>query len=138
MSRGTWVLALLLVALALHLGITRPAARAQGMALLRRVSRMDLPDGTPGDDVARLRRALLESLRDQPVSGVRLAVSAARPPLAAQARVEATGSFDDVVRLTGRLVRPGAGLVLARVTMAATPGGLDLLVEGASLLAASP
>jgi len=156
--------ALLLGALLLHWLVARPAARenaaaqAEAARLRRealslqgqvdalekalaeeaRIVRMDLPEGAPKDAVARLRMALLESLQGQPVSGVRLAVSASSPPAAAKGRVEATGSFSDLVRLSGRLVRPGAGLVLERMTLGPTSRGLTLQVEGVSVEGRAP
>jgi hypothetical protein len=114
--------------------LARIASRERAAAASARASHMDVPAGTQADAVARLRRSLLDSLRGQPVSGVRLSVSPASPPLAAKARVTAEGSFADVVRLSGRLVRPGAGFVLQRVRMApARGGGLVLDVDGVSV-----
>ena len=162
--RGLSVL-LLLGALAVHVGFARPTWReeavlteqahaldAEKQALLDRVAalerafvqsaratRMELPPGTSDDAVGRLRRSLLESLRGRPVSGVRLAVTPARPPLAAEGRLRAEGTFADIVRLSGHLVRPGAGFVLKNVRLARTPhGSLALEVEGLSVLEDAP
>jgi len=162
--RGLSVL-LLLGAVAVHVGLARPAwreeavhteqahaLRAEKQALLGRVAalertdvlsaratRMELPPLANDDAVARLRRSLLESLRGQPVVRVRLAVAPARPPLAAEGRLQAEGTFADVVRLSGHLVRPGAGFVLKRVRIAPTPhGSLALEVEGMSVLEEVP
>ncbi|HVQ28657.1 MAG TPA: hypothetical protein VMV21_03710 [Vicinamibacteria bacterium] len=100
---------------------------------------MEDPAGANDDAVARLRRSLLESLRGQPVSSVRLEVTPARPPLAAEGRMRAEGSFAEVVRLTGHLVRPGAGFVLKGVRLTRTPqGNVALEVEGMSVAAGAP
>jgi hypothetical protein len=156
---------LLLAALAVHVGLGRPAWReeaalaerasslgAERQALLDRVAaleradvlaarstRMELPPGANDDGVARLRRSLLESLQGQAVSGVRLAVAPAPPPLAAEGHLQAEGTFAEVVQLSGQLVRPGAGFVLKRVRLAPTPhGSLALEVEGVSVLEEAP
>jgi hypothetical protein len=115
------------------------ASRERAAAASARASRMDVLPGTSADAVARLRRSLLDSLRGQSVYNVRLAVTPGRPPLAAEARLSAEGSFADVVRLSGRLVRPGAGFVLRRVRMApARDGGLVLDVDGVSVESEGP
>jgi hypothetical protein len=70
---------------------------------------------------------------------VRLEVTPARPPLAAEGRMRAEGSFAEVVRLTGHLVRPGAGFVLKGVRLTRTPqGNVALEVEGMSVAAGAP
>ena len=152
--------AVLLAALAVHLGLARPAWRElealtgkanalgdekqallhrvaaldRGDVLTARATHMEVPPGVGDDDVARLRRSLLESLRGQAVSGVRLAVAPAAAPLAAEGRLQAEGTFAAVVGLSGQLVRPGAGFVLKRVRIAPTPrGSLALEVEGVSV-----
>ena len=100
---------------------------------------MEAEEGRKGDAVARLRRSLLESLRGQPVTGVHLEVVPARTPLAAEGRLRAEGSFTDVVRLSGHLVRPGAGFVLKNVRLARTRrGSLTLEVDGMSVLEGTP
>jgi hypothetical protein len=100
----------------------------------RQAMRMELPEGSPKDAVGRLRHSLLESVRDQPVSGVRLAVSGGQAPVLAQGTFRAEGSFADMVLLSGRLVRPGSGLVLSRVRFSPTrAGGVALEVEGMSV-----
>lgn len=115
------------------------ASRERAAAASARASRMDVQPGTGADAVARLRRSLLDSLRGQPVTKVRLAVTPGRPPLAAEARLTAEGSFAEVVRLSGRLVRPGAGLVLRHVRFTpARDGGLTLDVDGVSVESEAP
>lgn len=109
-------------------------AHERALARGRRAVRMDLPAGATEDALGRLRRSLLESVRDQPVSGVRLAVSPARAPLLAEGRLRAEGSFAEMVRLSGRVVRPGAGLVLSHVRLAPTrQGGVSLEIVGVSV-----
>jgi hypothetical protein len=56
------------------------------------------------------------------------------PPLAAEGRVRVEGAFDDLVVLSGRLARPGSGLVLRRAQFATLAGGrLALEVDGFSV-----
>ena len=117
----------------------RLAALEHADVLSARAARMETKAGTNGDAVARLRRSLLESLQGQQVSGVHLEVAPARAPLAAEGRLRALGSFADVVRLSGHLVRPGTGFVLKSVRLARTPqGSLALEVEGMSVLEGTP
>jgi hypothetical protein len=53
--------------------------------------------------------------------------------------MRAEGSFAEVVRLTGHLVRPGAGFVLKGVRLARTPkGNVTLEVEGMSVAGGAP
>jgi hypothetical protein len=153
---------LFLLALLVHVGLALPARREaavaqdrfarlreEGQALAARVARlehaaevsaraahMELPPGTGGDAVGRLRRSLLGALDGQTVSGVRLAVQAGNPPFAAEARLRAEGAYAELVRLSGRVVRPGAGLVLRHVRFKPSPEGtLVLEVEGGSVAA---
>jgi hypothetical protein len=117
----------------------RLAALERAEVLSARAARMEAPAGTNDDAVARLRRSLLESLRGEHVSSVRLEVTPARPPLAAEGRLRAEGSFAEVVRFSGHLVRPGAGFVLKGVRLARTPhGSVALEVEGMSVAAGAP
>ena len=117
----------------------RLAALERADVLSARATRMETQAGANDDAVARLRRSLLDSLRGQPVTGVRLEVAPARAPLAAEGRLRALGSFPDMVRLSGHLVRPGAGFVLKSVRLARTPqGSLALEVEGMSVLESTP
>ena len=165
MTRRTLSILLLLCGVLAHFGVARPAWReaavleertfvlgaekqklidrlaalARAEALSARATRMEAVGEGPADAVARLRRSLLESLRGQPVTGVHLEVAPARTPLAAEGRVRAEGSFADVVRLSGHLVRPGAGFVLKNVRLARTRrGSLTLEVEGMSVLEGAP
>ena len=162
--RGLSIL-LLLGGLLAHLGLARPAWREEAAlaertrallvekeslrgrlvaleradALSARSARMETKAGSNDDAVARLRRSLLDSLRGQPVTGVHLEVAPARAPLGAEGRLRALGSFADVVRLSGHIVRPGAGFVLKSVRIARTPhGSLALEIEGMSVLEGTP
>jgi hypothetical protein len=72
------------------------------------------------EPVGDLRRAILAALDGAPVSGVRLGVRPARPPLAASARLVAEGRFDDLVRLVSRLTEEGA-LAPERIRFVAGP-----------------
>ena len=82
----------------------------------------------------------MTALAGQPVSGVRLSVGPGQPPHAAEGRVRASGTFADLVRLSGRLVGPGRGFVLRRARFATSPseGGLTLEVEGFSVSPGAP
>jgi hypothetical protein len=165
-SRGASII-LVLAALVVHFGWAAPAwregailtaqagmLRSEKDALLGRLDAIERADSLTAsatrmesgaaeavndDSVVRLRRSLLDGLRGQPVSAVRLEVVPAHAPLAAEGRLHAEGSFADVVRLSGHLVRPGAGFVLKTVRLARTThGSLALEVEGLSVLAGTP
>ena len=165
MTRRGLSILLLLGGLLAHLGLARPAWREEAAlaertrallaekeslrgrlealeradALSARSARMQSKAGSNDDAVARLRRSLLDSLRGQPVTGVHLEVAPARAPLGAEGRLRALGSFADVVRLSGHIVRPGAGFVLKSVRIARTPhGSLALEIEGMSVLEGTP
>jgi hypothetical protein len=83
--------------------------------------------------VTALRRSLLDSMDGAPVTAVRLSVAPAPPPLGARARVSAEGSFDDLVRLSQRLVGLRTGLVPERLRWAVSGSQLSLDVDGATL-----
>ena len=165
MTRRGLSILLLLGGLLAHLGLARPAWREEAAlaertrallvekeslrgrlvaleradALSARSARMQTKAGSNDDAVARLRRSLLDSLRGQPVTGVHLEVAPARAPLGAEGRLRALGSFADVVRLSGHIVRPGTGFVLKSVRIARTPhGSLALEIEGMSVLEGTP
>jgi hypothetical protein len=58
------------------------------------------------------------SLEGSGVSRVRLGVSqGTRPPLVVSVRLSGEGSFDDVLKLAGEVVRPGSGLLLEQVAL---------------------
>ena len=107
--------------------------RAEGVRL--RVARMDQPGGTgPADAAARLRQSALGALEGMHVSRVQLTVTPARSPLAAKLSLKAEGAFPEVVRLSSRLVRPGAGVVLEHVALdPASDGTVSFVALGVSL-----
>jgi hypothetical protein len=75
-----------------------------------------------------VRLSVVDSLDDVDVSGVRLSV---RPGTARTTRVSvvAQGGFDEVIRLSAHLVRPGTGLVLERATFNSRSSGVDLSLQ---------
>jgi len=115
----------------------RRATRARLTGLERRdAARQRAAAGSAaiGADAPELRRATLASLQGAGVSGVRLEVHPAKPPLGATLHVTAEGRSTDVLRLSGRLAGPETGLVLSRVRLSpAHDGLLTLDVEGFSL-----
>jgi len=149
--------ALLLAASALHWGVALPARRATALAEAelgrvkteteslrqRRAERerrraaeeaWRQAGRTGGESpVTVLRRSLLDSIDGAPVSGVRLDVGPAPAPLAAHARLSADGSFDDLVRLSQRVVGLRTGLVPERLRWKVSGSQLSLDVEGATL-----
>jgi len=85
--------------------------------------------GRSSEDVAHLRRALLEPMAGQALTGVRLAVTPGAPPRAAEARLRVEGRYRDLLALAGQLARPGNGLVLRRVQLTPVGSGLALEAE---------
>jgi hypothetical protein len=143
-------LALLFVVLAaaLYLTITRPNTQALGLtgdeyARLRREraesqATLELSErreraqqnalallagqATPGKrPLTAIRRQVLARLAGLPVFDVRLEVAAPRGAALAEVRVEARGTFLDLVALSKRLADPGAGLAVQRVTFTRPP-----------------
>lgn len=105
----------------------REAERGRAGALLAAASL------GPGEAHTRLRRAIVDSLREVPVSGARLVVQPGVAPVAATVRLSAQGSYPDVLRLAGRLAGPRCGVVLERVRLSpAASGGLLIELEGMS------
>jgi hypothetical protein len=85
--------------------------------------------------VRAVRLSVVDSLDDVDVSGVRLSV---RAGLARTTKVSvvAHGDFDDVVRLSAHLVRPGTGLVLERATFNSRASQVDLSLQAMGVGAA--
>ncbi|HEY7410158.1 MAG TPA: hypothetical protein VII13_05425 [Vicinamibacteria bacterium] len=83
----------------------------------------------PGELVRAVRRSLVESLEGAGARGVRLGVRPGRHAAAAAVSLAAEADFEEVMRLSGHLVRPGSGLVLERVRFSPRPGGVGLDVE---------
>jgi hypothetical protein len=86
-----------------------------------------------GGTLVDVRKAVLASLDQHALSDVRLSVVAGRPPVRARVSVRADGSFTDVVRATGGLVRAGTGLVLDRVRVHPGPRGVAVELEALRL-----
>jgi hypothetical protein len=110
--------------------IDRHASTAeQARDLLRRSS-------TETTSLATIRRRVLAALSDNRIEDVRLDVAEARPPGAANVKVEATGGFLNLVALSTRLSGPEVGVVLTRVTLERARqapeagGGTEMTVEG--------
>ena len=87
----------------------------------------------PTADPRGVRRAVVASLDGARVSGVHLAVRPGRAPVAASVHLVASGTFHDVVLLSGHLVRPGSGLILDRLRLAPRPPLVDLDLEAFGL-----
>jgi hypothetical protein len=149
-------LVLLLLAGGLYGGLVVPARRAaaqkesellrlrEEMEPLRRRAAEGEPQraaedawrqaGQPGDgSVTGLRRLLLQAVAGAPVSGVRLSVSTAPPPLAARTRFAALGSFADLVGLSERLIGPGTAVVPERLRWSRTGTELAFELDGVVL-----
>lgn len=94
-----------------------------------RAARVMAAGGGP-DAVSALRAAVVSALEEEPVGGVQLRVSGGSGAVAARFQLSALGGFPEIVRLSGRLARPSAGLVLDRVRFSPTPSGLRLEAEG--------
>jgi hypothetical protein len=123
----------------------RRAARARLAELERRESARSRAEAAlaaarsaPGGGVRDVRRKVVDLVGRSRVSGVRLAVRPAPPPASASVGLAAEGSFENVLRLTGELCRPGNGLVLDRVRLAARGAPRVALDVQASGLGATP
>jgi hypothetical protein len=82
-------------------------------------------------DVLRAARlAVVRSLDDGSLKDVRLGVDRTMTAqVLAAVKLSAEGDFDDVVRASGHLVRPGSGLVLAHVQMTPLAERVNLRLE---------
>ncbi len=95
--------------------------------------------GATEPSLSAVRRRLLAVTSTLPLADVRLDVHATRPPAFAELRVDASGRFLDLVALSTRIVRPGAGIALERVQLSAAtlrndPGATaQLSLEAAAL-----
>jgi hypothetical protein len=82
------------------------------------------------DAVREARLAVVRTLDQAALHDVRLGVSAAtRPAALASVKLSAQGEFEDVVRTSGELVRPGSGFVLDSVRLSPREQGVILSVE---------
>jgi hypothetical protein len=88
------------------------------------------------DPVGQTRQGIVASLEGSGLSGVRLAVRPGSPPAVAEVKLSAEGPFAEVVRLTGELVRPGSGVVLARFQLSGRDSRVAMRLEGVGLEAA--
>lgn len=89
--------------------------------------------GSEKEVLGALRRSVIASLDEARVSKVHLSISPGRAPVRASLQLSAEGEFQDVVRLSGRIARPGSGLTLDRVRLDPTANGVALQLEGLSL-----
>jgi hypothetical protein len=133
-----------LSALALHLGVTRPAraerdeARAEFSALrverealrartadlARRAAAVEAPAGAAAA-VTALRASLLRATEGLPVTGVRLAAeSGARGAVAARGRLTAEGDQEDLLRLADRLAETSSGVLIDSLEIGEAAGGV--------------
>jgi hypothetical protein len=82
------------------------------------------------DAVREARLAVVRTLDRAALHDVRLGVSAAdRPAALASVQLTAHGQFEDVVRTSGELVRPGSGFVLDSVRLSPRQEDVMLSVE---------
>ena len=147
----------LLLALVLHLAVTRPQRQELAGALeesrrLRgdaRGARAHLAELERGESLrvrafadaaaagaaplAALRGSALAALQRSQVGGVRLEVRPGTPPLAATLKLSAAGPQAEVLALVERLSGPGTGIVLQQVRLAPAAGGLSIDMEAARL-----
>ncbi len=149
---------LVAAALLLHVGVVQPMrrrteaaadeygrARDQRRVLMGRLTALERREelrrraalafpaapGEPGGLVRSVRRSVVRSLEEAAVSGVRLGVGPSAQPAGATVHLTAQGEFDEVLRASGHLVRPGTGLVLSSVRLAPGqgPGQVSLALD---------
>jgi len=158
MSLRLGAAALLLIALALWLGVARPArrevaeaqeqfARAReerervrvraAEAERRAAARDRLAAASPSassDPVGGLRRFALQALSGTGLSGAQLEVTPGRAPAAARAHLNARGSFREALRLCQRLGGAESRVAIERVQLTPTTGSeLRIDVDGFTL-----
>lgn len=154
--RARLAAALALAAVGLHYGVSEPArlesARAsdehrrlrdERRELMRRLQPLERHEAARARAVAALvatplpkawepqlmRRSVLARLGERPLRGVRVAVRPSRGASAASVSLTCEGELREVLSLVTDLVRPGSGLVLDRVRLGATPGGVQLELD---------
>ena len=150
---------MLMLAAVVHLGLTRPLERRTSSTLLE-LKRLDAERRQVASRMASLSRrealdrrlasayspavlgsmgtltavrlSVVDSLGAADVTGVRLSV---RPGSARTPRVSllAQGGFEQVVRLSAQLVRPGTGLVLEQAVFSSRASLVDLSLQATSL-----
>jgi hypothetical protein len=106
-------------------------AEARLVALERRMGALSAAGAA--SDPGTLRRSVVASLEGVPVTAVRIAVHPARPSAPAAVTLSAEGSFADLVALSGRVVRPGSGIVLTRIRLAPRTLALRMDLEALGL-----
>ena len=80
------------------------------------------------------RLQIVRSLEGSGVSRVRLGVApVARPPQAVSVRLKGEGTFEDVLRFAGHVVRPGSGLLLQQVELQNQEERVGLSLEALGL-----
>jgi hypothetical protein len=164
-SARSWAFVLVALAAAVHIGITRPAQDAAAEAadryqrsrqekreasrrlaeverradLLERASAVVVASsgGAGREAVQKVRTDVVRSLRESGVARVRLEVRPAAAPAAATVIIQAEAGLFDLLRLTAKVVRPGAGLVLERLSLGTGSSGLALYLEASALAGAS-
>ena len=99
----------------------------------RRVAVVFAPGGSMEDRIRAVRRSVLGSLGDSRLTEVRVGVQPTRATGSAAVRVRAEGPFADVLQVTGRLARPGTGLILDQVRLNPRSTTVALEVNAVSL-----
>jgi hypothetical protein len=147
-------LAVLAAAVVVYAGVTRPLQRRVGAAadafkaarderrdlrrdILRLERRGAVPRAAaarskgraPGELVREVRRSLVTTVETAGLSPVRLSVRPGRPPAGAAVQLDAQGPFADVVRFTGLVARPEAGIALQKVQLGPRSGLTGLALE---------
>jgi hypothetical protein len=94
-----------------------------------------LPDAEGGLTPARAARLqVVRSLEGSGITRVRLGVSpGTRAPQAVSVRLTGEGSFEDVLRFSGAVVRPGSGLLLRQVALDTQDERVGLSLEAVGL-----
>jgi len=151
MRRAPVAVALLVVAGAVHVGLTLPARRARDEARVAfahqraererlRAELQHLERRAPGVAVAvpgaaaavarALRLTLLAATRGQGLADVQISVQPERRgDTAARGRLAGTGRQADLLRTAGRLAEPASGAVLERVELSARAQGVRLELQ---------
>jgi hypothetical protein len=152
-------LALLLAAVLVHVGFTRPARSARDAAreayagqreererLRSELARLEhrslaAPATAPAGEASAaraLRRSLLSATRGLELADVQIAAQPEkRGAIAARGRLTAAGSQAELLRAAGRLADPASGVRLERVQLLAGSGSRQLEAETVSLRAGS-
>jgi hypothetical protein len=105
-------------------------ARLERAETLRRQAAAVFRAPAPEEIVRIARRSLIGSLGDAPVSNVHLSVRpGGREHVATAVTLDADGGFEDVIRLSGHVARPGSGLVLQSVTFTSRRRSVSLSLE---------